>query len=201
MRGWVFAYAQQGIATYSGGKMSMHEQAKIIEGEYFLSRMIDEKNNPDAFGFNLSAFLTATRSVFQYAFEEVKGKKGGQNWYDSQVSLHPTAKFFRNKRNLNIHVKPVKLKKNVTIKIVETLNVSGAVYIEIRNPNGKVVGRGESEERPRQRAQTVPPETSYKYFFQDWRGSEDVIELCQKYLVETKEFFKDGVDKGFLQLN
>lgn len=41
----------------------MHEEEKFKEAEYFLTQMINEKGNTEAFKFNLSAFLTAARSV------------------------------------------------------------------------------------------------------------------------------------------
>ncbi len=50
----------------------MHEKDKIIEAEYFYSRMKQEQHDRDAFRHNLSAFLSAARSVLQYALKEAE---------------------------------------------------------------------------------------------------------------------------------
>jgi hypothetical protein len=41
----------------------MNELSKIREAEYFLRRMTEEREIRDAFQFNLSAFLSASRPV------------------------------------------------------------------------------------------------------------------------------------------
>lgn len=50
----------------------MHELEKLKEAGYFARRMEASINDPKAFQYELSAFLSAARSVLQYAFEETK---------------------------------------------------------------------------------------------------------------------------------
>lgn len=68
----------------------MHEQEKLNEAGYFARCMESSTDDPEAFQYELSAFLSAARSVLQYAFEEVKQKPNGQQWYEAQV----TSEFF-----------------------------------------------------------------------------------------------------------
>ncbi len=70
----------------------MYERDKIIEAEYFYTRMKQEQKDRDAFRYNLSAFLSAARSVLQYALKEAETRTGGQQWYDNQVSSYPASK-------------------------------------------------------------------------------------------------------------
>ena len=84
----------------------MHEQTKINEAKYFLTQMTALVDDRAAFNFNLSAFLAAARSALQYAYEAAKSKPCGQAWYDSQVGGKPVVKFFKDKRNVSIHVNP-----------------------------------------------------------------------------------------------
>jgi len=49
-----------------------------VKQSIFYSRMLAEIDNPDQFRFNLSALLTASRTVLQYALEEAKTKPKGQ---------------------------------------------------------------------------------------------------------------------------
>ena len=85
----------------------MHEARKLDETAYFLDRMVALQNARQELVWNLSAFLTAARTVAQYAREEATPKPGGQAWYDAAVAMHRSIKFFRCKRNLNIHLEPV----------------------------------------------------------------------------------------------
>lgn len=42
------------------------------------------------------------------------------------------------------------------------------------------------------------PSVTYEYFFSDWPGSEDALDLCQKYITEIEAIVFDGVANGFL---
>ena len=63
----------------------MNERYKIGEAKYFLARMEKSALDPVAFHYNYSAFLSAARSVTQYAREE-SSSKGRKQWYDETVS-------------------------------------------------------------------------------------------------------------------
>ena len=176
----------------------MHEQTKFMEAEYFLAQMINEKGNLNPFKYNLSAFLSAARSVLQYSREEVRVKDGGQGWYDNQTGVYPTIKFFKDKRDINVHGHPVPLKQNVNITVTGVIGISDFLAVTIKDQNGNIIGRSESAPNPPQNPQVIPAITGYEYFFHDWNGKEDVIELCRKYLEELKLFLADGRSKGFM---
>ena len=63
----------------------MHEQLKIREAEYFFAQMSAFVNDRDAFNYNLSAFLAATRSVLQYAHKEAVTRPDGEGWYAAEI--------------------------------------------------------------------------------------------------------------------
>lgn len=91
----------------------MNEKEKLEEDRYFLSRMVDEQEDRKVFVYNLSAFLSASRSVMQYAQKEAGKKKEGHEWYTSSALLS----YFREKRGYNIHTAPFDPKKHVNIQI------------------------------------------------------------------------------------
>ena len=94
----------------------MSKTSKIKEAEYFLARMEAEQENRERFEFNLSAFLSAARSVLQYAYEEVKKAGTGEmKWYENSVSGTPIIGFLKDKRDNNIHIEPVKPHANYLI--------------------------------------------------------------------------------------
>jgi len=63
----------------------MNERYKIGEAKFFLARMKESVSDRVAFRYYLSAFLSAARSVTQYAREESRSK-GRQQWYEETVA-------------------------------------------------------------------------------------------------------------------
>ena len=63
----------------------MNEQYKIDEAKFFLARMEESIRDREAFRYYMSAFLTAARSVTQYAREESRSK-GRQQWYNETIA-------------------------------------------------------------------------------------------------------------------
>jgi len=99
----------------------MHERRKIAEAEYFLARMEENRDSHEYFYYNLSAFLSASRSVLQFALEEAKIKAGGQAWYDQIMQANTVLLgFMRDRRDENIHKECVGLKRSVSITIPVT---------------------------------------------------------------------------------
>ncbi len=84
----------------------MYESEKFDEAEYFLQQMANCQSDRLPHRYNLSAFLSAARSVLQFANKEATSKPGGQTWYDSQVTTNPIVIFFRKRRNLSTHTEP-----------------------------------------------------------------------------------------------
>jgi hypothetical protein len=174
----------------------MHEQAKIDEARYFYSQMCGLVNNRAKFNFNLSAFLSAARSVLQYALKEAQTKTGGQAWYDGQVASNPVVKFLKDKRDISIHATPVRPSARIEATVSDTIHISDSVSVKIERKDGTTE---ETQILP-----TPPPpkqgETSveYQFFFQDWTGSDDVVTLCKRYLKEVETIVADGVSNGFL---
>jgi hypothetical protein len=108
----------------------MNENLKIQEAEYFLSQMCENNERP-FFNYNLSAFLTAARSVLQYAFEESKTKPNGKSWYDPAIQNRPVVKFFKDKRDINIHAsEPVNPSADINIGINDTISLSDEVFMD-----------------------------------------------------------------------
>jgi hypothetical protein len=65
----------------------MHEARKLKETWFFLGEMNTRGHDSSAFIHLLSGFLSAARSVAQYAHAEAATKSGGQAWYDAEVPI------------------------------------------------------------------------------------------------------------------
>lgn len=180
----------------------MHELKKVREAEYFLQRMSSELDSREAFLSDLSAFLAAARSVLQYAQEEARQKKGGQAWYEAQANSHHLMKFFKDKRDLNIHSEPVDASSAVEIEVKdEAVCPSESLTVTVFDLQGNVVDQSTTatppvskSARPRESQMSV----TYRHYFADWKGKDDVMTLAGRYLTELKAFVADGQSKGFL---
>jgi hypothetical protein len=173
----------------------MNENQKLAEAQYFLSHLGACALNPDAFTFELSAFLSAARSVLQYACKEAKPKQGGQAWYDAHINATPVLTYFRGKRNVNIHQEPVGLHRHILVQENVSVSLHASVSLTGRDPDGNVIGeRMVSSPAP----QPIPPSVSYH--FSDWpQPNENEVEtLCSRYLVALETVVNDGQAQGFL---
>jgi len=118
-----------------GGEREMNERYKIGEARFFLARMDESVEDREAFRYYLSAFLSAARSVLQYAKEE-SIKKDRQQWYDETVARNDILSF---------------------------------------------------------RSQTT-----VRYRFTDWPGSDDPIGSSHRYIAELEKFVQSGIAEGIL---
>jgi hypothetical protein len=177
----------------------MNERKKLEEARYFYSRIQAEVDDPNAYQYNLSAFLSAARSVLQYACKEAKNKSGGQAWYDNRIANSSILPFFRDKRDINIHTEPVKPRKDYQVSMKATVHISSSLSIKLKDEKGNVIDqRCIKEAKPPHEPPTDSASVEIRYRFSDWSGSEDVTELSQKYLDELEDVVDDGVKRGFI---
>lgn len=178
----------------------MNEKAKIKEARFFLSLMVKEQENREAFKYFLSAFLSAARSVMQYALEEAKAKRKGRKWHDKKMNKSIMLGYFKDKRDFNIHIAPVEPQKSVWVEITEAVHLSESVHIVLKDKNGKVKETRdyhETESKPEQQGESsVRSGSTYK--FEDWPGGEDVLTLSAMYVKELERVVEDGISQGFI---
>lgn len=87
----------------------MHELFKIRESQHFYEQMKENINDPEKFTFSLSAFLSGSRSVMQYALDEAQSKAGGSigmtaawavAWFYVFFEIKETSVFMANRLRL-----------------------------------------------------------------------------------------------------
>ena len=176
----------------------MNEKEKLEEARYFYSRIQAEVDDPKSYQYNLSAFLSAARSVLQYACKEAKNKSGGQAWYDNRISNSSILPFFKCKRNVNIHTEPVKPRKDYKVSRKATLHFSSSLSMKLKDKGNVIDQRCIKEAKPTHEPPTDSTSVEIRYRFSDWSGSEDVTELSQKYLDELEDVVDDGIKRGFI---
>lgn len=179
----------------------MNEDHKIEEAQYFLAKLANPELELREFSFELSAFLTAARSALQYALEEARPKPGGQAWYDGQVVASPAVRYFKDKRDVSVHVTPVIPTRTFHVKIEERVVLGDSVSVEVRRPDGTLVHdppqEAATEQMPREITR-ASSSSSVIYHFSDWPGTEDVVTLCSSYLQQVLSIILDGRSHGLL---
>jgi hypothetical protein len=174
----------------------MHEDAKLEEAKFFYSLMTSTQTKGNDFRYMLSAFLNASRSVLLYALKEIKQNPLSLAWYNSYVPTHPPLGFFKDKRDVNIHEKPIGL--NVHVILTASIGLSASVTVVHRDKDGNIIGqRTVSDSNPSaQPSRPIPPKV--QFFFDDWTGNEDVLALSQMYLSELDKFVQEAKSKGYI---
>jgi len=171
----------------------MHERKKFREAEYFYSKMIEEQERREKFTYSLSAFLSSARSVLQYTLKEAKTKSGGGQWYDNLILTSPVLKFFKDKRDINIHTEPIQPLAHYKSEFSVNIHLSASVSVTVMDKDGNIKEQYSSgEPEPIPKDLEIPEVMEIKYKFDDWVGSEDVLTLCKMYIQELDLTFKDN---------
>jgi hypothetical protein len=156
------------------------KEDRLAEAEYFLEKMTKHYADTKALNFNYSAFLNASRSVIQYIFEEVEHKPTKRALYDTFVGKNEVIQFFRDKRNINIHERPV-------------TNDSRSVTI---HANCTYVITGQKEQPAKN---WKPPTSTVVNKITNWNDvEEEIVEACTNYVDEIKKLLADGRSKGYI---
>lgn len=181
----------------------MNEHRKIAEARHFLQRLSKNTSTPTEFRFEVSAFLSSSRSALQYALDEAKTVNGGQGWFDCH-SKAPAVRYLKEKRDINIHVEPVLLQLGFMFSesiSLSCVSVSGTLTDVNGNPSPSVTTHNNlaTETAPHTHTPApTPASTSIFYRFNDWSGPEDVYTLCERYVVQIEAIVAEGRAKGFL---
>lgn len=172
----------------------MLAEEKLREAEYFLGQMKANTQDPDAFRWNLSAFLSAARSVTFYLQKEFRGNPDFDSWYPEKQALlaaDTEAKYFDEARVSSIHVRAVSPRKTVDVRMYESVGVSESFRFELIR-EGRVVATGESHSPPSPPPQPKPTEVEISYFFADFPGGEkEVLQACEEHVTKLRDLLED----------
>lgn len=172
-------------------------QIKLERAKRFLQKLENSQNDRQEFEDNLDSFLSISRSVFQFACEEIKSKNDqtALDWYKNFVSGNEVIKIFKKIRNINIHEKPINPKAQIKIGLQDKVEISDSLSSVLLR-NGKII-----EERPPKQKKDFDGNSSeqsleIKYFFNEWPENDDVLSLCAIYIKEIENFILEGHRKN-----
>lgn len=191
----------------------MHEKIKLLEAEYFINQMVVLQSDYYQFTFNLSAFLSATRTVLYFIREELKGTKN-QSWLDDKMKRTDILKFFKSTRDLNIHVRPCRPAKDVRVMVPVTTIATTLNGVAISS-NGSIVYTSQPTASPVDIPKT---ESVHNYRFDETFFDQtsdnytqadkllckrlfkqyDVLTFCSEYLKELTLIVDEGISKRYI---
>ncbi len=147
---------------------------KIREAEYFLTMMKQVFEDDDVFSFNLSAFLSAARSITFYMKKQYKRRKGFAEWYSRhqiKMSADPELKYLNDARVEAVKKEPVQTGATRQITLPSDATI-------IKGDTPKVEQIKGAEPKPTQSS----PKT-VRRFFPEFKHM-DVITFCEKQLAK-----------------
>ena len=181
-----------------------NEDAKFREAAYFLGVMKSNANDRNAFVYNFSAFISAARSVVQYALEECKSNTASKQWYDNYVANSTMIRYFKDKRDVNIHEEPVVPNAAYKVELTIPLVISGSTSVKVmaRDANGIFVEKSTPASDVAENSISTPPsirntKDSVRYFLAD-RINDDLVFLAENYLNELFAFLRAARVAGHL---
>lgn len=171
-------------------------QEKLEEAKYFLHQMESDLINISHFKFNLSAFLSAARSVTFIMQNEFSEMKGFSDWYGSQqkkFEKNPLMKMMNEKRRISIHQVPIRPRKETHVTHHDQVTLTDSLTAFVLHADGSAEIR-QSEPKQTEKIDKIDPEVKHLWYFDDF-DSKDVITLCTEYLDLLKNIVSECQSK------
>ena len=149
---------------------------KVEEAKYFLSMLKQLFEDDDEFAYNLSAFLSAARSITFYMQKQYKHRDGFAEWYcrkQIEMSADEELKYLNNARVEDIHKEPV--------HTGATREVGCSVDV-ILVPEDEQANETELEPHTQSSSKTSSLKTVRRFFPKF--GEVDVTEFCESQLTK-----------------
>ncbi len=162
-------------------------RTKLNEAVYFLARMRDTSPAGDEFGYNLSAFLSAARSVTLLMQTEVKSTAGFEAWWAQELKgvvknarLLALLELFNDKRVDTVHIRPVVPAAQVEVEVHEVVHMVDAILVQKFDENGQLV-ETRSGTSPPPPMEPREPRIEWRWYFEEL-PDVDVITASEEYV-------------------
>jgi hypothetical protein len=191
---------------------------KLNEARFFLSRMKDTESDREAFKYNLSAFMSAARSVRWFMWGEYKDVPDFKSWWNKKKEwigvkrqegdspadikaklfaisdpIQAANAFLEDARNLTIHERNVKPRSHITVNITEPLSLRASLRGVVVRADG--TEGGTFSEGPAQSPELSEGDVrvEWRWYFEDLPPAvdalqQDVVTLSEEYLSRLEDF-------------
>jgi hypothetical protein len=155
---------------------------KLGEAQYFLGQMRDTVSDHEAFAYNLSAFLSAGRSVTLLLQREFAHTPGFKEWSvreQDRLKVDQRMVLFNDKRVEAVHIRPVAPNAKVDLSLRETIYASESLLVEKLDAEGNVLETREISSPPPTRAPAPPLSVEWRWYFEEL-SDIDVVSACEE---------------------
>lgn len=124
--------------------MVSNTRDKLLEAKYFFNCMNKVIQDSEKFKHNLSAFISAFRSVTLFMQTEFSKIEGFKEWYAKKQEEMRNDKYMallNKKRRMTIHLKPLDPFAHVNVTIEEQILLTESIGITITHENGEIEKR------------------------------------------------------------
>jgi len=169
---------------------------KLSEANYFLERMKEHVMDGEAFRYNLSAFLTAFRSVTFIMRKEYNRISGFEEWYRKkqiEMKKDEKMKLLKEKRNITIHQKPIHLRAHVNVNATSSIGLVPNIIIHHAHANGTEERYSSTEEEEEEHPQTPAKsdvDVQWRWYFDEF-PDVDAITICEECLKKMKDIVSE----------
>lgn len=175
----------------------MNATDKLVETRYFLKQMENNIDDLKLFKYNLSAFLSASRSVTWHLQKEFSGNKNFELWYDIkqlQMSKDPLFVFFKDTRNFVVKECEASIIGHHKASFSLNIGLTDKVELEVKRGNGKTIEKIEvSNSSSNDKKQEKESSIDRRWFFIDYFGKEqEVIPLCHEYVKGLEDLLEEA---------
>ena len=157
---------------------------KIREAQYFLSKMKQFFEDDDTFAYNLSAFLSAARSITFFMQRQYRRRDGFAEWYcpyQIKMSADLELDYLNKVRVEDVHREPV-----LTGATREVTVSADAILVKEGTPVAEHEQAKETEHKP----PTQSSPKTVRRFFPKF-GQVDVIEFCENQLTKLTRIVEE----------
>ncbi len=163
-------------------------QEKLNEAQYFLGRMKAVGNDREHFRWNLSAFLSAARSVTMIMNVQYTRFDGYKDWLTGKIKEADSRtggiiKYLNEQRRLTVHIRPLKPSAFIEVNLTMHLDI-GINPAFITGTSATLATRALPQQLKIER--TAVEETRKQTYFFDDIKDRDILSICGSYIEETK---------------
>jgi len=166
---------------------------KLLEAKYFLERMVENQDKRDVFKYNLSAFLSAARSVTWIMQREFGKVPGFIEWYRIQQDKMRSDEKMRilgDKRHATTHEEPVRPHAQVGVTVTERLIMTDSVSVVVTHADGTIERSDSTSPPPPPASATTQPNAEWRWSF-DEIPDMDVITVCREHMSKLESIVAD----------
>ena len=172
---------------------------KLEEAKYFLKQMQKNKNQYHPFIYNLSAFLSAARSITFFMQKLYKKAPNFNKWYNlkqNEMKKDKDFDFFNDMRLATVHTTSVIPNQTLTHNKPEKISIADSILIQQVDKNGKIIVQRNINSKNAKASKISENQSSFEliWMFKE-RSDRTVLQLCEAHIKKLEKLVIECEEK------